>query len=551
MIDHNTYQNYALWGKEYILALGSRLITIGSKVYGSSSSLTDVKNTLSRELSDNPRVETNERFQATMNAQEKNGTTPDIQTSLYISFEGTKLPIWPILHRTHIITNQGLISAILRENRGGELLDIGDYDSLVPVMGSQNMLLCSYKDHTKLRKPLEKSFSHRNMSSDAMLSKIFSVANQLISPIYQKNLKDLKILEGLIFVQVDINHILTKDNENSQNIILGLYKKLPEDRVNIDLKETCLNDLTNNPEKFFNIKAFKNGMSEKSREMCKIIISRFVYNVIINLISDGKINGDSIYFDKLRDPQLIINKEFIDGIKAFAVGLQFGSYSENSLIDKMSALEDKEQLDTLLLLLQAATTTTRSSLFFLMQMITDHPKYKEIILEELRETMSLELGEKTPSTILDLINTDSEYLLHNYIKRDDTMLHYCYLETLRLFPAIPVIRRTAKKDFNFGETKVFNGDLIELNVMASQRDTKIWGEDANEFKPERFMQDPEKHKLLNNFSRGNTPCLGKHLAEKEIKVMGLLFCDQVALGSSEKPASTVNYFNDGLGLNLK
>jgi cytochrome P450 len=125
-----------------------------------------------------------------------------------------------------------------------------------------------------------------------------------------------------------------------------------------------------------------------------------------------------------------------------------------------------------------------------------------------------------------MLNSDSEDLQHKFIKRDDTILHYCYLEMLRLSPAIPLIRRKAKEDFNLGDTQVFKGDLLELNIMAAHRDVNIWGDDADQFCPERFKNDPERKKLLKNFSPGKTPCLGKSLAEIEIKMMILLYASR-------------------------
>ncbi|EXJ68057.1 uncharacterized protein A1O5_08672 [Cladophialophora psammophila CBS 110553] len=69
-------------------------------------------------------------------------------------------------------------------------------------------------------------------------------------------------------------------------------------------------------------------------------------------------------------------------------------------------------------------------------------------------------------------------------------------ETLRLFPPAPVLRRHAVKP----ETVVLHqplpvGTMLITSIWGTHRTRNIWGRDAKEFKPERFLQYGEDGKM--------------------------------------------------------
>lgn len=69
-------------------------------------------------------------------------------------------------------------------------------------------------------------------------------------------------------------------------------------------------------------------------------------------------------------------------------------------------------------------------------------------------------------------------------------------ETIRLCPTVPQftrsIRRDNSNDFEYlagGQYAVSRNDKILCLVSKSQRDPKVYGEDANEFRPERMLDE--------------------------------------------------------------
>ncbi|KAG2301274.1 hypothetical protein Bca52824_029925 [Brassica carinata] len=95
--------------------------------------------------------------------------------------------------------------------------------------------------------------------------------------------------------------------------------------------------------------------------------------------------------------------------------------------------------------------------------------------------------------------------------------------TMRLYPPTPIVGREAFTDIRLGNLMVPKGVCIWNLNPALHRDPEIWGEDANEFKQERFSEGISKAckypQSYMPFGFGPRVCLGKNLAVLEAKVL--------------------------------
>lgn len=106
-----------------------------------------------------------------------------------------------------------------------------------------------------------------------------------------------------------------------------------------------------------------------------------------------------------------------------------------------------------------------------------------------------------------------------------TYLEAAIKESLRLNPAAPLIGRTAVQDTELSDgTFLRAGTRVVIPAYASARLENIWGDDAAEYKPERWI-DSTTGKLLPVspfkflvFYGGPRMCLGAKLAMLELKV---------------------------------
>lgn len=98
-------------------------------------------------------------------------------------------------------------------------------------------------------------------------------------------------------------------------------------------------------------------------------------------------------------------------------------------------------------------------------------------------------------------------------------------ESLRLWPTAPVIAFYAKEDTVLGgKYKVKKDEQVSIILPALHRDKGAWGDDANEFKPERFrdMQNIP-HEAYKPFGQGQRACIGKQFALHEATlVLGMI-----------------------------
>ncbi|KAL8201482.1 hypothetical protein R6Q57_012821 [Mikania cordata] len=72
------------------------------------------------------------------------------------------------------------------------------------------------------------------------------------------------------------------------------------------------------------------------------------------------------------------------------------------------------------------------------------------------------------------------------------VINMIFLEVLRLYPPVVGMPRMIHKETKLGNTTLPPGTLLQLHTMLSHYDPIIWGDDVNEFKPERFLQGVSK-----------------------------------------------------------
>ncbi|CCA73622.1 hypothetical protein PIIN_07575 [Serendipita indica DSM 11827] len=162
-----------------------------------------------------------------------------------------------------------------------------------------------------------------------------------------------------------------------------------------------------------------------------------------------------------------------------------------------------EQLrDAVAMLYSAGTDTTATAVLNLVCAMQRHPDIQEKLYKEL---MTLTGGAKERVVKA----TDCEASRY---------LDAVWKESFRLNPPVPLgLPHVSSEEDSLGEYTIPKGTMVHANIGFMLRDKRIWGADADAFRPERWLEEeavklPDAGTLPYGF--GKRICPGRHLAQR-------------------------------------
>ncbi|XP_076935974.1 cytochrome P450 CYP72A219-like [Bidens hawaiensis] len=102
------------------------------------------------------------------------------------------------------------------------------------------------------------------------------------------------------------------------------------------------------------------------------------------------------------------------------------------------------------------------------------------------------------------------------------VINCIFNEVLRLYTPIVFLRRLIHEETKLGDLTLPEGTIVQLNMLILHHDKDMWGEDVNEFKPERFSEGISKvttgQAAYYPFGGGPRICIGQNFAILEVKM---------------------------------
>ncbi|KAJ6838996.1 cytochrome P450 704C1-like isoform X2 [Iris pallida] len=185
------------------------------------------------------------------------------------------------------------------------------------------------------------------------------------------------------------------------------------------------------------------------------------------------------------------------------------------------AITDQYLRDIILNFLIAGKDTTANTLTWFFYLICKQPLVQEKIAAEIQDSLRISAGEGRDIDSFCAILNDHEVVDRMHY------LHAAITETLRLYPAVPVDGKSAQEDDVLPDGfKVKKGDVVNYHAYAMGRMTYLWGEDAEDFRPERWIENgsfkPESPFKFPAFNGGPRICLGKEFAYRQMKILAAI-----------------------------
>ncbi|GKV16319.1 hypothetical protein SLEP1_g26977 [Rubroshorea leprosula] len=263
---------------------------------------------------------------------------------------------------------------------------------------------------------------------------------------------------------------------------------------------------------FWKIKSMLNIGSEAVLKDCIKVVDEFV-----NKIIQGKI--EHVQYPQPQEDLLMKRGDILS---------RFLESDQNDV---------KYLKDIILCFIIAGKDTTAGTLSWFLYMLCKNTTIQEKIAKEVREAAQIN-DDLSINEVVSKINEESLDKMQ--------YLQAALTETLRLYPAVPVEGKICFADDTMPDGfRVREGDLVGYQPYAMGRMEFLWGHDAEEFRPERWIDEnglfqQESPFKFTAFQAGPRICLGKEFAYRQMKIFSavLFGCFRFKL-SDEKKA--VNY----------
>ncbi|ORY07940.1 cytochrome P450 [Clohesyomyces aquaticus] len=202
-----------------------------------------------------------------------------------------------------------------------------------------------------------------------------------------------------------------------------------------------------------------------------------------------------------------------------------------SILLRSNTFSDQGMVDQLLTFLAAGHETTSSAFTWASHLLAINPSVQTRLRAEIHEAIS------SPKWIL-TDKVDLAALLESL-----PYLNAVCNETLRLFPTIPVSARIAVRNTTISSQHVPAGTLCFIVPWAINRNPALWGPDAGEFRPERWIDQEtgrangigsaESNYAFLTFLHGPRSCIGERFARAELRALLAVFCGSFEMSMAD------------------
>ncbi|KUI67349.1 Cytochrome P450 97B3, chloroplastic [Cytospora mali] len=222
----------------------------------------------------------------------------------------------------------------------------------------------------------------------------------------------------------------------------------------------------------------------------------------------------NICYDLIREKKEKLARKELTDVDILSVALESGGFTEDNLVDQLMTF------------LAAGHETTASSMTWAIYMLCRYPEVQAKLRREVREHL--------PS-----IDDDGGANISSMDIDRMPYLNAVCSEVLRYYAPVPMTMREAAVDTTIQGHRVPKGTRIIMSPAVTNKDARLWGPDAAEFNPDRWMPRHEGDKSAASggassnyafltFLHGPRSCIGMAFAKAEFACLLAAWVGRVA-----------------------
>ncbi|KAL8129103.1 hypothetical protein V2J09_018258 [Rumex salicifolius] len=178
----------------------------------------------------------------------------------------------------------------------------------------------------------------------------------------------------------------------------------------------------------------------------------------------------------------------LEALRQFMGPIEAADRAKEAMIKKDNILSRFIQLgdvdptylrDIILNFIIAGKDTTAATLSWFISLLCKHPHIQEKLSQEIKNATKVYTVSNYAEVLTNLHEDSLERMQY---------LHAALTETFRLYPAVPVDPKVCFSDDTLPDGfSVNKGDMVYYEPYAMGRMKSLWGDDAESFRPERWL----------------------------------------------------------------
>ena len=216
--------------------------------------------------------------------------------------------------------------------------------------------------------------------------------------------------------------------------------------------------------------------------------------------------------DELRDSMSTIKRVAMDLIRSKRAQLEKGGRTDVDILSvaiESGGFSDDDLVNQLMTFLAAGHETTASALTWAVYLLCKHPEVQTRLRHEIHSVMPTLFTD--PTAQVSSTSIDSLAYLSAILN-----------ETSRLFPPVPLTMRETEAPTTIQSHYIPARTTVIICPWATNTSTELWGPDAKEFNPDRWMGPgkantggAESNFAVTTFLHGPRSCIGMAFAKGE------------------------------------